>query len=54
MQNENGCCGNCEHYRPNSNIDDTHGACKEFEALVYRTKKACGWYCKKRSESHAE
>ena len=44
---ENKCCGNCEHYCPNSNVDTNYGVCKEFEALVYYTKSPCGWYCKK-------
>lgn len=47
MQIENKCCGNCEHYRPNSNIDDKNGICKEFEVLVCYTTKPCGWYCKR-------
>lgn len=51
---ENKCCGNCEHYRPNSNIDNRNGICKEFEALVYYNKAACGWYCKQRSDNNAE
>ena len=40
-------CGNCEHYRPNSNICPNHGICKEYEALVNYTQNACGWYCKR-------
>ena len=47
MQCENKCCGNCENYCPNSNIDYSHGICKEFKALVIYTKNACKWYYKK-------
>lgn len=47
MQVEDKCCGNCGHYCPNSNIDDKHGICKEFEALVCYTTKPCNWYCRR-------
>lgn len=51
---ENKCCGNCEHYHPNSNIDPNRGTCKEYKALVYYYKVACGFYCNKRSDNNAE
>lgn len=51
---ENKCCGNCENYHANSNINPTSGICKEYEALVYYNKPACFWYCKKRSDNNAE
>lgn len=46
---EQKCCGTCEHYSPNSNIDNSNGKCREWETLVYYDKVPCGWYCKKRS-----
>ena len=46
---ENKCCGNCDHFCPNSNIDPNRGTCKEYEALVNYIQNACSWYCKKNS-----
>ena len=52
MMKESNCCGNCEHYCPNSNINPNLGICQEFEGLVDYYNLACGWYCKKRSDNN--
>lgn len=44
---ENKCCGNCEHFCPNSNIDDNYGFCKELEVLVDYIENSCSWFCKR-------
>ncbi len=43
---EKRCCGNCEHYSPNSNIIRNNGICKEYEAIVHYSHNICGFYCK--------
>lgn len=49
---EKRCCGNCEHYSPNSNINRNNGICEEYEALVHYSHNICGWYCKMERENN--
>lgn len=49
---ENKCCGNCENYYPNSNIDGKCGICKEYEVFTYYNRPACNWYFKKEREKN--